>query len=67
MVRMIKAAFMAVLCVTATLAGCADHEHAAGEPAAHSPQGGYTCPKHGGSYGSARDHCSVCGDHVKPK
>lgn len=65
--RVIKAVVLGLCCLAAGLAGCSGHDHAAGEPAGQSTPGGYTCPKHGGSYGSARDHCSVCGDHVKPK
>lgn len=47
-------------------AGCGGHEHSA-DPSRETAGGAYTCPRHGGSYGSANDHCKTCGNHVQKK
>jgi len=48
------------------IAGCAGHHHDE-DPTAETPGGKYTCPRHGGSYDSAEDHCKVCREHVQRK
>ncbi len=48
------------------LAGCGSHQHSS-DPTRETTGGQYTCPRHGGSYASAEDHCKVCNDHVQKK
>ena len=50
------------------MAGCGGGSHHHDEdPTAETAGGAYTCPRHGGSYGSPEDHCKVCNNHVEEK
>lgn len=51
---------------TSGLVGCSGHEHSS-DPHRETVGGAYTCPRHGGSYATANDHCKTCGNHVEKK
>ena len=60
-------AFSVILGLGMTGCGGGSHHHEEGDHSGEKVGGAYTCPRHGGSYGSPKDHCKVCKNHVERK